>query len=144
MSVLFQPILRSWLRDFSFQSNRFMDGSVPKHSICRNSILLTWWYFYYLGSTRQYGRFFKKLRLTRQINTGSYKIWQNNGWCYELETYTYPVDGSDTCNTFQICEGTNSMVGCEIFGDTCYDTCQTESEWTNWYAARIIPAQWCL
>eukprot|EP00027_Filamoeba_sp_ATCC50430_P004515 CAMPEP_0168553310 /NCGR_PEP_ID=MMETSP0413-20121227/7184_1 /TAXON_ID=136452 /ORGANISM="Filamoeba nolandi, Strain NC-AS-23-1" /LENGTH=142 /DNA_ID=CAMNT_0008583987 /DNA_START=37 /DNA_END=465 /DNA_ORIENTATION=+ len=73
------------------------------------------------------------------INEGTYKIWEENGWCYELETYTYPPDGSDTCNTFQICESSNSMVGCEVFGDECYPSCETEAEWVNWYAARIVP-----
>ncbi len=26
----------------------------------------------------------------------------SDGWCYELEKYSYPSDATDTCNTFQV------------------------------------------
>ena len=76
-------------------------------------------------------------------NAGTWNVTTGpDGWCYELEQYTIPKDSSDTCNTFRINPDTSSIVGCEVFGDSCFASCEGD-RWTNWYAARLtepIPA----
>ncbi len=34
----------------------------------------------------------------------------------------------------QIVDGVGGMMGCEVFGDACFETCEGDN-WTNWYAA---------
>ena len=72
------------------------------------------------------------------MNAGTYKIEQGADYCYEYETYSYPPDAADTCNTYFTYEGEYSMMGCEILQDNCvpYENCT--DNWTNWYAARLI------
>eukprot|EP01103_Thecamoeba_quadrilineata_P004936 TRINITY_DN14801_c0_g1_i1.p1 TRINITY_DN14801_c0_g1~~TRINITY_DN14801_c0_g1_i1.p1 ORF type:complete len:165 (+),score=5.36 TRINITY_DN14801_c0_g1_i1:63-497(+) len=71
-------------------------------------------------------------------NNGTYSITEKDGWCYELEKYTFPPGSTDTCNTFKICEDTLSIIGCEVFSDKCFASCETEKEWANWYTARVL------
>lgn len=34
----------------------------------------------------------------------------------------------------QILDGVGGMMGCEVFGDNCFQTCEGDN-WANWYAA---------
>jgi len=75
------------------------------------------------------------------LNYGTYKIESNgNGTCFEYETYEYPPLAADTCNTFNIYEGSLGieMIGCEIFGKNCVAPKTCDGLWKNWYAARTI------
>ena len=74
------------------------------------------------------------------VNNGTYKIEDGKSLCYEYETYDYPPDASDTCNSFYVQEASNgeeetSFMGCEIFGDKCYTSC--DGHWANWYVGRV-------
>ena len=68
-------------------------------------------------------------------NIGQWRIEDGPEYCYEYETYSYPPDAADTCNTYSVCED-GSIIGCEILQDNCqpYKTC--DGHWENWYAAR--------
>ncbi len=76
------------------------------------------------------------------VNNGTYTVKKGpDGWCYEFEKYSYPPGAADTCNTFRIVPdvgGQTMIVGCEVFGDSCYITCNTDSVWKDWYVARSV------
>jgi len=77
------------------------------------------------------------------INLGNYTITSGpEGWCYEVEHYSAPFEG-ETCNTFKVISDPKEpdmpfLIGCETFTTQCYETCDEEKYWENWYVARVV------
>lgn len=72
------------------------------------------------------------------LNKGYYTITEGPTYCYEYETYIYPPDAADTCNSFYIDQEQKSMIGCEILQDNCKPITNCTDYWNNWYAARFL------
>eukprot|EP01084_Bolivina_argentea_P055721 102101_1 len=72
------------------------------------------------------------------INIGTYYIKDGPELCYEYETYSFPKNAADTCNSYYYSEESQSVIGCEILQDNCtaYSTC--EGHWEDWYSARLV------
>jgi hypothetical protein len=71
------------------------------------------------------------------INYGSFIVTKkiNSKWCYNYETYIYP-EKQNICKTFTIEPVSESIIGC-LNTDSCYETCETSTQWETWSAARL-------
>ena len=77
------------------------------------------------------------------VGRGKYKITENEEYCLERETYIWPSDVKDNCNTFSVNvdpQGLITMVGCSIFGDNCTSlpNCNDPNSWNYWWSSVVI------
>ena len=77
------------------------------------------------------------------IGRGTYKIFENDHYCLEYETYSWPSEVKDTCSTFSVNvdpQGVITMVGCLIFEDDCTPLadCTDPNSWDYWWSGVVI------
>ena len=72
------------------------------------------------------------------LNYGNYTITEGPNYCYEYETYEYPPNAADTCNSFYVDQVHGSFIGCEILQNNCKPITDCTPYWNNWYAARFL------
>eukprot|EP01084_Bolivina_argentea_P024733 46043_1 len=72
------------------------------------------------------------------VNEGTYKVSEGDDYCYQTETYSYPL--LEKCATYSVLKDDKNNVfyiGCAIVGIGCQSLEECDPDWHDWYTTRV-------